>query len=177
MNQEREWAHANMTSESVNYLNELPKEITEEYKGINIHGFHATPADLFEVVLPHATDEEMKDRLMANTLADVYIYGHIHKPYIRYINGKMVINTGSVGLPFDGLAQPSYVLVDIGDNGVQASIVRVNYDLAGLVEDIEASVDVKSNFTLFARFPFTLLLKICFFYFSYDDFPHFLRHV
>ncbi|MFG6119337.1 metallophosphoesterase family protein [Thalassobacillus sp. B23F22_16] len=30
MNQERDWAHANMTSESVNYLNELPREIKEE---------------------------------------------------------------------------------------------------------------------------------------------------
>ncbi|GGC84710.1 serine/threonine protein phosphatase [Thalassobacillus devorans] len=139
MNQERAWAHANMTSESVNYLNELPREITEEYKGINIHGFHATPADLFEVVLPDATEDEMKDRLMVNQLADVYIYGHIHKPYIRYINGKMVVNTGSVGLPFDGLAQPSYVLIDIGENGVQSSIVRTNYELAGLVEDIEVS--------------------------------------
>ncbi|MYL65744.1 hypothetical protein GLW07_20490 [Bacillus hwajinpoensis] len=38
-------------------------------------------------------------------------------------------------------------------------------------------VDVKLNFTLFARFLFTLLLKICFSDFSYDDFPHFLPHV
>ncbi|WP_147404845.1 hypothetical protein [Ureibacillus endophyticus] len=37
-------------------------------------------------------------------------------------------------------------------------------------------VDVKSNFTLFAHFLFTLLLKICFSYFSYDDFPHLLYH-
>ncbi|MCM3246809.1 IS110 family transposase, partial [Cytobacillus oceanisediminis] len=37
-------------------------------------------------------------------------------------------------------------------------------------------VDVKSNFTLFARFLFTLLPKKCFFGFSCDDFPRFHNH-
>ena len=38
------------------------------------------------------------------------------------------------------------------------------------------NVDVKPNFTLFARFFFTLLLKKCFSGVSYDDFLHFLSH-
>ncbi len=37
-------------------------------------------------------------------------------------------------------------------------------------------VDVKLNFTLFARFLFTLLLKKCFSGFSCDDFPRFHLH-
>lgn len=41
----------------------------------------------------------------------------------------------------------------------------------------ERAVDVKSNFTLFARFLFTLLLKKYFSCFSSDDFPHPLHHV
>ncbi|MFC7322734.1 metallophosphoesterase family protein [Halobacillus campisalis] len=139
MNEEKDWSFSNMTSESVNYLRDLPEEINEEYEGVNIHAFHATPKDLFEVVLPTETDEGMNERLMANEVADIYIYGHIHKPYIRHIGGKIVINTGSVGLPFDGLAQPSYAIVDIEDGGVQTSIVRTNYDLEQLVEGVKSS--------------------------------------
>ncbi|MCP3030062.1 metallophosphatase family protein [Halobacillus sp. A1] len=139
MNEEKEWSSSNMSQDSVQYLKDLPEEINEEYEGVNIHAFHATPKDLFEVVKPTETDEDMTERLMANEVADIYIYGHIHTPYIRHIGGKIVINTGSVGLPFDGLAQPSYAIVDIEDGGVQTSIVRTNYDLEELVEDINSS--------------------------------------
>ncbi|MFC7062215.1 metallophosphoesterase family protein [Halobacillus seohaensis] len=139
MNDEKDWSTSKMTGESVRYLNDLPKEINEEFEGVNIHGFHATPGNLFEVVLPTETEESMKEHLMVNKMADIYVYGHIHKPYIRHIDGKVVINTGSVGLPFDGLAQPSYAIVDIEDSGVQTSIVRTNYDLERLVEDVKAS--------------------------------------
>ncbi|WP_371019003.1 hypothetical protein [Pseudalkalibacillus sp. JSM 102089] len=45
-----------------------------------------------------------------------------------------------------------------------------------LVEEAVKYVDVKLNFTLFARFLFTLLLKKCSFDFSSDDFPLLHHH-
>lgn len=66
--------------------------------------------------------------------AQIYIYGHIHRSYIRYIKGKIVINTGSVGLPFDGLALASYAIVDIANGHISTSIERVSYDLEVVVE-------------------------------------------
>ncbi|WP_173917379.1 metallophosphoesterase [Halobacillus sp. Marseille-Q1614] len=139
MNEEKEWTTNNMSSESVYYLDQLPSEINEDYEGVHIHGFHAAPDDLFEVVQPSSTKETMKEKLMKNDKADIYIYGHIHKPYVRHIDGKIIINTGSVGLPFDGLAQPSYAMVDIEEEGVQVSIIRTSYDLEETVEDVKSS--------------------------------------
>ena len=46
-----------------------------------------------------------------------------------------------------------------------------------LIINLQLSVDVKSIFTLFARFLFTLLLKKCFSGFSSDDYPHLPHHV
>jgi predicted phosphodiesterase len=65
--------------------------------------------------------------------AQVFVYAHIHKPYIRYINGKVIINIGSVGLPFDGLAKASYGLVEVEDGNIKTSIRRVNYNLESVV--------------------------------------------
>ncbi|GGF29981.1 serine/threonine protein phosphatase [Halobacillus andaensis] len=139
MNEEKDWSCSNMTSDAIRYLDDLEEEINEDFEGVHIHGFHATPEDLFEVVLPTETEETMKERLMVNDIADIYVYGHIHKPYIRHIDGKIIINTGSVGLPFDGLAQPSYAIVDIEDGGVQTSIIRTSYDLEEVVEGVKSS--------------------------------------
>src|SRR5690606_32088247 len=102
MNQERDWIFSQLDQESIDYLEQLPTELTIETEGIKIHAFHATPNSLFDIVPPFESDEGINDRLMVKE-ADLYIYAHIHKPYIRYINGKCVINIGSVGLPFDGV--------------------------------------------------------------------------
>ncbi|UOR13781.1 metallophosphoesterase family protein [Halobacillus amylolyticus] len=139
MNLERDWAFSKMTSDAINYLKELPEEINAEYYGVKIHGFHAAPTDLFEVVLPSEPDKLIKERLMTNEAAHIYVYGHIHKPYIRHIDGKVIINTGSVGLPFDGLAKPSYVIVAIEEDGIESSIIRPSFDLRELIEEVKTS--------------------------------------
>ena len=138
MNKEREWIVSKLDDESVEYLIELPTELNLSFGEINIHAFHATPTSLFDVVQPDATDDLLKEKLMVKQ-ADLYIYAHIHKPYIRSLNGKYIINCGSIGLPFDGLKKASYTLVDIEEGSVQVSNVRVSYDVEKVIQQFKAS--------------------------------------
>ena len=133
MNKERDWIVSQLDEDSIQYLKELPTELNLQYGNIKIHAFHATPNSLFDVVQPFENDEALKENMMVND-ANIYIYAHIHKPFIRYIEGKCLINIGSVGLPFDGLAKSSYAIVDLNDEGFQTSIVRVNYDLDKVIK-------------------------------------------
>ena len=133
MNKERDWTVSQLTQTDLDYLANLPTEIRFEEKGILFHAFHATPTSLFDVVLPNTKNEEIESKLMGKE-ADVYLYGHIHKPYIRTINGKTVINLGSVGLPFDGVTKASYAIVELHNNGIGASIERVRYDLVETID-------------------------------------------
>ncbi|WP_066056309.1 metallophosphoesterase family protein [Robertmurraya korlensis] len=133
MNKERDWIVSKLSDESINYLRELPTQLNLEVEGIRIHAFHATPDSLFEVVLPSASDETILEKLVT-TDADLFIYAHIHKPYIRFMNGKCIVNIGSVGLPFDGLNKASYSIVDINEGTIQTSNVRVSYDVHKVVE-------------------------------------------
>jgi putative phosphoesterase len=135
MNLERDWVVSQLEQSDLDYLEKLPTEINLEVEGVVIHLFHATPESLFETVLPYADDETIQTKLMsAKTDAQIYIYGHIHKSYIRYLKGKTVINTGSVGLPFDSLALASYAIVEIVDGAISTSIERVGYDIEKVVE-------------------------------------------
>ncbi|MBP1949030.1 metallophosphoesterase family protein [Virgibacillus litoralis] len=127
MNKERDWTYSKLNSDSIDYLSQLPTELNLEYNNLKIHAFHATPLSLFDVVQPHDQDKAVEEKLMQR-VANLYIYGHIHKAYIRYINGKCIVNTGSVGLPFDGLNMASYVVVNVEEDSYQVSIVRVKYN-------------------------------------------------
>ncbi len=138
MNKERDWICSQLTEESIDYLRNLPIELTMEQYGLRIHAFHATPESLFEVVLPSENEETLSSKLMSNE-ADLFIYAHIHRPYIRYINGKCIMNIGSVGIPFDGVKRASYAIVDISEESFQTSIVRVAYDINQTIDQFQNS--------------------------------------
>jgi putative phosphoesterase len=129
MQREQEWSLSQLESAEIQYLQHLPTEVQLSINDRTIHAFHATPHSLFEMVLPHAEDELIKSKLMSHSQSELTIYGHIHKSFIRFVESKMVINTGSVGLPFDGCAMASYSMIDIDKAGITASIRRVRYDL------------------------------------------------
>jgi putative phosphoesterase len=134
MNREREWTVSRLTPSDIDYLNNLPSEINFKANDISFNLFHATPTSLFDIVPPNADDETIKTKLMSSSESQIYIYAHIHKPYIRYVNGKVIMNTGSVGLPFDGLAMSSYVTVELEEGNIKTSIERVKYDIEKVTE-------------------------------------------
>ncbi|MDX8044503.1 metallophosphoesterase family protein [Gracilibacillus sp. S3-1-1] len=137
MQEEQAWINKQLNDEQLTYLKELPSEISIEVEGVRIHAFHATPDSLFDVVLPDVADDTLIEKLTSKEEADLYLYGHIHKAYQRIVGGKTIINLGSVGLPFDGIAKASYCLIDITDGQVQTSHIRVPYDIEKVCKQYE----------------------------------------
>src|SRR5690625_3003440 len=138
MNEERNWTIKKLEVDSIDYLKNLPTELNLKFAGIKIHAFHATPTNLFDIVQSDESDEILAGKLILNE-ADIFIYGHIHKPYVRFVDGKCIINIGSVGLPFDGLNKSSYAIVEIEGDNVEASIVRTSYDVNKVVKQFKDS--------------------------------------
>ncbi|RBW70144.1 metallophosphoesterase family protein [Bacillus taeanensis] len=158
MNKERDWTVSQLEKEDVAFLKNLPLELTVKLtEEINIHAFHATPNSLFEVVLPNEQDNVVEQKMMAAKDASIYIYGHIHRAFVRYINGKCLINMGSVGLPFDGLPKASYAIVEVYEGSVRTSIERVEYDLEKVIEKYKRvnypNTETMSNVVRYARLP------------------------
>lgn len=129
MNRERQWTVEQLEQADIDYLAGLPTQLTLTIEDIHLSAFHATPTSLFEIVPPNADDTQIETNLMTAADAEIYVYAHIHKPYIRYLNGKVIMNIGSVGLPFDGLTKSAYGLVEIEDGHLKTSIRRVSYEL------------------------------------------------
>lgn len=136
MKKERDWTYAQLDEEEISYLDKLPMDLNLAFNQLNIHAFHATPNSLFEVVQPDENDQTLGEKLMVKD-ADLYIYGHIHKSYIRYIDGKCLVNPGSIGLPFDSVKKASYFILELAEDSYQMSIVKVNYDIEKVISQIQ----------------------------------------
>lgn len=132
MREEQEWTCTQLTDDDMSYLRELPEQVTESIGDKKVYGFHATPDSLFEVVKPDSSDEDLRKAIMEKEEADIYLYGHIHIPYVRYIDGKTVANLGSVGLPFDEDPRASYLIV----NEEGPKIRKVSYDIDQAVQKL-----------------------------------------
>ncbi len=87
---------------------------------------HATPESCWRAPADEASEAEL-NTLYGPLDRPIVVFGHTHRPFIRHMAGspRLLINTGSVGLPYDGDPRASYLLFD----GNSPSIQRVEYDL------------------------------------------------
>ncbi|SIQ24056.1 metallophosphoesterase family protein [Micromonospora avicenniae] len=98
------WAAAQLRDDQVDRLAQLPSTVTITIDGLGPVLFcHATPRDDEEVVL---VDTRMAR--WAQVFADVppevrtVVCGHTHMPFTRLVDRRLVVNPGSVGMPYGG---------------------------------------------------------------------------
>jgi putative phosphoesterase len=117
--------------ERVAWLKMLPLEWRD---GDRVALVHAVRGDTWKVVLPTASDEELRESY-GPLGAKLAVYCHIHRPYVRKLGDITVANTGSVGLPWDGDTRSSYLLIEDGEPAIR----RVEYDIERHIADVERS--------------------------------------
>jgi putative phosphoesterase len=108
--------------ERLSWLSRLPSVHKQDTFAL----VHATPQSCWRAPSPEATDAEL-ETTYAQLDRPIVVYGHTHRPSIRNMPNtiKLLINTGSVGLPYDGDPRASYLLLE----GTTPSIRRVEYDV------------------------------------------------
>jgi predicted phosphodiesterase len=96
------WAAAQLRADQVELLAGLPLTATLEVAGLGTVLFcHATPRDDEEVVLADSRLERWADVLgsVAPEVTTV-VCGHTHMPFCRLAHGRLMVNPGSVGMPY-----------------------------------------------------------------------------
>ncbi|HLJ59168.1 MAG TPA: metallophosphoesterase family protein [bacterium] len=132
----RDWARRRLGSEDLAYLRVLPmSHRIEPAGGPPLVIVHATPTSTMVSVNPDAPAEMLAD-MLAQAQTRALAYGHIHKAYVREVGDAVVVNVGSVGLPFDGVAKPAWAMLTLRDGRWQGEIVRVPYDTEAVARDL-----------------------------------------
>ncbi|HEX7055581.1 MAG TPA: metallophosphoesterase family protein [Bacilli bacterium] len=131
---EMEWTRGRLSKSELAYLAELPFSLEMELMdGHMLHCVHATPQNVLDIVPMDAKAQQL-ERMFVNERASIVAYAHIHYPYVKFWNGKTIVNTGSVGLPFDGDPRASYALIETLGDKSSITIRRVKYDIEAAVK-------------------------------------------
>ena len=109
--------------------------------------YHGSPRSFHDQIVP-LTPHDRLDELFAGTAARVYAGGHTHEQMVRRHGQSLVLNPGSVGLPFDQVPASSdarnpawaeYAILDAQGERVSVDLRRVPFDLAALLRAAHAS--------------------------------------
>lgn len=96
------WAAEQLEEEHVELLAGLPHPVTVEVAGFGPVLFcHGTPRDDEEVVLVDTRLQRWAE-VFADLPAEVatVVCGHTHMPFLRLVDRRLVVNPGSVGMPY-----------------------------------------------------------------------------
>ncbi|WP_433345218.1 metallophosphoesterase family protein [Micromonospora sp. CA-111912] len=98
------WAAEQLREDQVARLAALPPTVTLSVAGLGEVLFcHATPRDDEEVVLVDSRLARWAE-VLAGVPAEVrtVVCGHTHMPFARLVDRRLVVNPGSIGMPYGG---------------------------------------------------------------------------
>ncbi|MCX6018683.1 MAG: metallophosphoesterase family protein [Chloroflexi bacterium] len=101
---------------------------------------HASMLHTRDGIFTETTHKEIRGKVGA-PLPAVFGVGHTHVPLQRTLAPEqaLVVNAGSVGMPFDGDPRAAYAQLEWRHGRWSARIMRVEYDRAGAVHDFAES--------------------------------------
>lgn len=129
------WGAGQLTSGHQRMLDAMPEQVTIDIDGFGPVRFcHATPRDDEEVVLVDSRSERWADVLsgLPDEVGTV-VCGHTHMPFLRLFDGRLIVNPGSVGLPY-GRAGAHWAILSAGT--VSLGRTRIRPDV--LVDEVVA---------------------------------------
>jgi len=131
------WTYQRL-GEQVNALRSLPfASRIQGPDGGTVCVTHASLLGTRDGVYHKTSDEELAKKI--GDPPALFLVGHTHIPLIRHLNGTLVVNAGSAGLPFDRDHRPSYARLSWVRGAWQAEIQRVAYDYIAAERDFVTS--------------------------------------
>jgi putative phosphoesterase len=133
-----EWTLANTGAAAKAFMRELPFDLRFEVGATSVHLVHGSPRKVNEYLFEDKPDS-LYERLAAAEEADVLVFGHTHKPWVRSVGGVLFVNCGSVGKPKDGDPRGAFAVLEATPSGVDVTIERVAYDAEAVAAEVRAA--------------------------------------
>jgi putative phosphoesterase len=133
-----EWTLAHTDGATKDFMRELPFDLRFVVGATSIHLVHGSPRKVNEYLFEDKP-ARLYERLAADEVADVLVFGHTHKPWVREHGGVLFVNCGSVGKPKDGDPRGAFAVLDAGAGRLEVSIERVAYDADAVADQVRAA--------------------------------------
>jgi predicted phosphodiesterase len=140
------WWAEQLTPEQRGYLEGFPHCLELELDGeLRLLAYHGSPRS-YEDFVYATTDEAELQSMLDGARAPVMALGHTHFQMLRRYDDVLLVNPGSVGLPFSRLAEvmsispwAEYGILAAEDGRLSVDLRRTPFDVAGLVRLITDS--------------------------------------
>jgi putative phosphoesterase len=127
-----EWTLVNTGQAAKDFMRDLPFDLRFEVAGASVHLVHGSPRKVNEYLFEDKPDS-LFERLAAAEDADMLVFGHTHKPWMRDFGGVRFVNCGSVGKPKDGDPRAAFAVI----SGTEVAIERVTYDARAVAAEVK----------------------------------------
>jgi predicted phosphodiesterase len=94
--------------------------------GTEVRVVHASMRNNRDGIYPETRDEALRKQL--GIPPALLCVGHTHRSLVRWLDDTLVVNAGSVGLPFDHDRRAGYAQLSWSRNTWRAQIIRLDYD-------------------------------------------------
>src|ERR687896_408042 len=133
-----EWTLAHTDRAAKDFMRELPFDLRFDVGATAMHLVHGSPRKVNEYLFEDKP-ASLYERLAAGEEADVLVFGHTHKPWVREHGGVLFVNCGSVGKPKDGDPRGAFAVLDASSGRLEVSIERVTYDAETVAVEVRAA--------------------------------------
>lgn len=133
------WGADKLRADQLELLASLPKTATLTVRGLGEVLFcHATPRDDEEFVLVDSRIPRWQE-VLDGTSAGTVVCGHTHMPFMRLVDRRVIVNPGSVGMPY-GTDGAHWALLG-GSDGPAIQLRRTLFDTGKAEEEIRRGCD------------------------------------
>lgn len=140
------WPRSKLTAAQLDYLGTLPYGIEERLGGLWWRFVHASSRGVFHRLYPHSSLHEQLDAFAPNPAlglvqhADALVYADIHEALVLDVEGRTLLNCGSVGNPLDSTL-PCYLILEFEPHSpaYTSTFVRLTYNREEEIQAAEAS--------------------------------------
>lgn len=133
------WSRRQLGDERLQRLGALPFSVTcTPGEGDGVLVVHANPLNMDEHLPPTLSAAELEPYLRG-VETEIVVFGHLHTPYIRPVNGKVLVDVSSVGHPKDRDRRAAYTIMTWDGDRRSIEQVRVPYDIDRTIALLRAS--------------------------------------
>ncbi len=139
------WWADQLDEESRSYMRTFEQTLTLDLGDTTLTAFHGSPRSNEVGILATTPDEEVEE-LLTGLEAPLVACGHTHFQLLRRVGESLLVNPGSVGLPFvrdGGVMQiapwAEYAVVAVDGERLGVDFRRTGFDVAALTASMLAS--------------------------------------
>jgi putative phosphoesterase len=140
------WAVKKLTEDDLAFVRSFQPIITVNLDGNNkLLCYHGSPLANTDLLRP-STPEDALAQMLGEHRAAIMAGGHTHQAMLRHFGDGLLINPGSVGLPYikreETAVNPlwaEYALITIQNRALEITFRRVPFDFSALQSAVEAS--------------------------------------